>query len=83
MNPTNFYCPSDITTLQITDYRPNKALYTNVLDNNKYRAYMQQNANNIRQYMLKQYVMKMDCMCDSYDHPTPFDRSAIDNIKNS
>ncbi len=40
--------PSDIARLNITDYRPNKALYANVYNNNDYRLYLQRNANKIR-----------------------------------
>ena len=62
-NNTNFSCPNDIARLSTTDYRPSKALYENVFDNNKFRMYLQRNSNKIRQMQLDQYEGKMSC-CD-------------------
>jgi len=76
MNPTNFYCPSDIAYLSITDYRPNKALYANVRNNNAFRLYVQENGNQIRNQLKQQWVSSMNCKCESrprvHDSPMPF-----------
>ena len=75
-NPTNQTCPSDITRLRTTDYRPNKALYENVQDNNNFRLYLQRNANKIREMQLAQFEGKMSC-CDCESQPTgitPFNK---------
>jgi len=62
-NPTNKSCPNDINALRQTDFRPSKALYENVFDNNSFRLHLQRNANKIRQMQLDQYEGKMSC-CD-------------------
>ena len=46
-NPTNFKCPNNVSNILTTDYRPRKQLYENVVDNNVYRLYLQQNAEKI------------------------------------
>ena len=63
--PTNTpsSCPTDISRLSTTDFRPSKGLYENVFDNNKFRLYMQRNGNKIRQMQLNQFEGKMSC-CD-------------------
>jgi len=63
-NNTNFACPNDINMLAQTDYRPNKALYTQVQNNNQFRLYMQRNAEQIRQQQLQQYAQNMNCKCE-------------------
>ena len=65
MNPTNKSCPSDITQFTITDFRPNKALYTNVHNNNDFRKFLQTNGNHIRQQNLQNYTNAMYCSCES------------------
>lgn len=37
MDPANLCCPSDISYLRMTDYRPNKVHYQHIYDNNAYR----------------------------------------------
>ncbi len=64
MNPTNLCCPSDINAFVQTDYRPNKALYENVNNNNAFRLYLQQNAEKIRANNLALYVNQMYCACE-------------------
>jgi len=85
MNPTNFECPSDISRFVTTDYRPSKALYANVNNNNDFRLYLQQNANRIRQRNLQRYVESMNCNCESRSRTSqripPFDSSALDKIE--
>ena len=64
-NPTNRNFPSDIAQLRTTDWRPNKALYVNVKDNNSYRQYLQRNANTIRLAQLQGVEKNMgDCVCE-------------------
>lgn len=65
VNPTAQYAPNDIARLDSTDYRPNKALYENVFDNNSFRLYMQRNANKIRQMQQDEFIKKMgSCSCE-------------------
>ena len=64
-NPTNKQFPSDIASLRTTDWRPNKALYVNVKDNNAYRQFLQKNANSIRSAQLQGVEKNMgDCSCE-------------------
>jgi len=64
-NNTNSLAPNDISRLNTTDYRPNKALYENVFDNNSFRLHLQRNANKIRSMQQQQFVNKMgECKCD-------------------
>ena len=60
-NNTNASCPTDISQLSQTDWRPAKALYENIVDNNKFRMYLQRNGNKIRQMQLDQYEGKQSC----------------------
>ena len=60
-NPTNSGCPSDIARLRTTDYRPNKALYVDVYDNNSFRKFLQRNANAIRNEQLMKFEKNMRC----------------------
>ena len=64
-NPTNKNFSSDISGLRTTDWRPNKALYVNVKDNNSYRQYLQKNGNTIRSQQLQGVEKNMgDCVCE-------------------
>ena len=81
MNPTNYSCPSDIARFVTTDYRPNKALYVNVRNNNNFRLYLQRNAKFIRDTNLQNYVKSMNCSCEKRQQGStviPFDSSKID-----
>jgi len=64
MNPTNSYCPSDIPSYSITDYRPSKSLYVNVRDNNEFRQFMQHNGINIMRKNLQNFAKTMNCSCE-------------------
>ena len=64
-NPTNKNFSSDIAQLRTTDWRPNKALYVNVKDNNSYRQFLQRNANSMRTSQLQGVEKNMgDCVCE-------------------
>lgn len=64
-NNTNFQAPNDIARLNTTDYRPNKALYENVFNNNSFRLYLQRNANSIRKMQQDEFINKMgECKCE-------------------
>ena len=64
-NPTNFQAPNNVAQLRTTDYRPNKALYENVVNNNEYRLYMQRNGDKIRQQQMDVFLDKMaSCGCE-------------------
>ena len=83
MNPTNFECPTDISMLITTDYRPNKALYVNVKNNNDFRMFMQKNGAAIKQKNLQNYVQAMYCACEPSpwsNQIPPFDTSNLDKI---
>ena len=83
MNPTNFECPTDISMLITTDYRPSKALYVNVRNNNDFRSFMQQNGAAIKQRNLQNYVKAMYCACEPSPWSKfipPFDPSRLDQI---
>ena len=81
MNPTNFNCPSDISMFVQTDYRPNKALYVNVHNNNDFRMFLQRNADAIRAKNLQNYTRAMNCSCESNPVKPPFDSSYLDSIE--
>ena len=86
MNPTNFQCPSDISRFVTTDYRPNKVLYQNVYNNNQFRSWMQQNANNIRNRNLQDFVTAMNCRCEKQQTCgviKPFSSSKLDDCSSS
>ena len=86
MNPTNLSCPSDIAQLVTTDFRPSKALYENVRNNNDFRLYLQRNAKFIRNSNLQNYVRSMNCSCEPQQPGStiiPFDSSKIDNFEKS
>ena len=70
MNPTNLQCPSDIAMYVTTDYRPNKALYVNVKNNNEFRLFLQRNAQTIREKNLNNFVSAMGCSCEERVFPT-------------
>ncbi len=81
MNPTNFDFPSDIVQYTITDFRPNKALYVNVNNNNKFRLYMQRNATQIMKQGLTNYVRTMNGRCEkNVSCIKAFDSSELDSI---
>lgn len=64
-NNTNFSAPNDIAQLNTTDYRPNKSLYENIVNNNDFRLYMQRNANKIRKMQIDEFERKMAaCDCE-------------------
>lgn len=86
MNPTNFECPTDISMLITTDYRPSKALYVNVQNNNDFRSFMQQNGDAIRQKNLQNYVQAMFCACEVSpwsNQIIPFDNQRITDFATS
>ena len=60
-NPSHSGCPSDIAQIQTTDYRPSKALYVDVKDSNKFRAFLQHNGNSIRKAQLKKFENSQRC----------------------
>jgi len=47
MNNTHTGCPNDIGKRHFTDYRPSKALYTDIKSNAEFRQYMQRNGSKI------------------------------------
>jgi len=47
MNNTHKGCPNDIGSRHFTDYRPSKALYTDIKSNAEFRQYMQRNGEKI------------------------------------
>ena len=57
-NNTTKNAPNDIAQLDIGDFRPNKALYVNVQNNNDFRLYLQRNANQIRQEQQNEFIRK-------------------------
>jgi hypothetical protein len=61
MNPTNNKCPNNINQQLITDYRPNKYNYENVIDNNAFRLHLQQNAEKIMSENKLKYENSMQC----------------------
>jgi hypothetical protein len=64
-NPSNLLAPNDIARLNTTDYRPSKQIYSNVMNNNHFRLYMQRNANEIRRKQLDEFEKKMGaCGCE-------------------
>lgn len=68
MNPTNKFCPSDIPSFSITDYRPSKSLYVNVHNNNDFRLFMQHNGLKVMKKNLQNFATTMNCNCESkYD----------------
>ncbi len=79
MNPTNNSCPTDIARFNITDYRPSKALYANIKNNNDFRLYMQRNGKYVRNNLLQEYVRSMNCGCESRPRNSiiPFDSSKL------
>lgn len=85
-NPTHLGCSSDINALHSTDYRPSKALYVDVKDSNKFRFFLQHNANNIRKAQLKKYEQSHRCCACEYQHKNivPFNsESTCSNAPNN
>ena len=65
-NPTNSKCANNVPSILGTDYRPRKQLYENVIDNNKYRLYLQQNAEKLMAENKSKFDSHMGCCaCDS------------------
>ena len=84
MNPTNNSCPNDISAFVITDYRPSKSLYENVKNNNNFRMYMQQNAQQIRNKNLQNFVKSMNCSCEPKQKGSttiPFSSKILDDFE--
>lgn len=63
MNNTNNSCPPRQMTngIMITDYRPNKALYTNVHDSNKFRKYLQENGDKLIELNRRTFETQFHC----------------------
>ena len=82
-NPTNKNCSNDIAQLQTTDYRPSKALYENIKNNNTFRLYLQRNANTIRQMQLNEFEGKMACSSCEKQSGTikPFDKTYSERLR--
>ena len=83
MNPTNWYCPSDIAQMVTTDHRPSKVLYENVHNNNRFRSYLQRNGNMIMYNNLHRFANEMNCKCENNPWKNmiqPFDSSHLDRI---
>ena len=78
-NNTKSDAPNDIAQLDITDFRPNKALYENVFNNNSFRLYMQRNANKIREMQQQEFIQKMGtCNCEGQPKGIiPFDSKNV------
>jgi flagellar basal body rod protein FlgB len=67
MNPTNNKCPNNIAQQLTTDYRPRKKNYENVVDNNAYRLYLQQNAEKLMAENKSKFIGHMKCCaCDKH-----------------
>ena len=65
-NPTNNKCANNVASILGTDYRPRKQLYENVIDNNKYRLYLQQNAEKLMAENKSKFTSHMGCCaCDT------------------
>lgn len=60
-NPTKKECSNDIVQIKMGDFRPRKALYENVQDNNKFRLYLQQNALKLMNENLKNVEGEVKC----------------------
>lgn len=83
MNPTNWGCPTDICAYDQTDWRPSKALYENVTDNNKFRHFLQNT--NVRLQNSIAYTKTFNCACEgrpSNHEIVPFDSSSLDSLAN-
>ena len=63
MNNTNKTCPPNkmFNGILMTDYRPNKTLYTNVQDSNKFRKYLQNNAEKLMETERRSFGQRMGC----------------------
>jgi hypothetical protein len=62
-NNTHSGCPPNkmMNGIITTDYRPNKALYVDVFDNNSFRKFLQRNGNAIRNEQLMKFEKNMRC----------------------
>jgi len=64
-NPSHNNCPSDISYLSTTDYRPSKTLYQNVKNANKFRLHLQRNGLALKAEQLARYENNMKCcLCE-------------------
>lgn len=66
MNNTHTGCPNDVGKRHFTDYRPSKALYTDIKSNAEFRQYMQRNGekmiNSLRELAIKENKC---CACEN------------------
>ena len=66
-NNTHFGAPPKniMNGIITTDYRPSKALYVDVYDNNSFRKFLQRNGNAIRNEQLMKFEKNMrTCACE-------------------
>lgn len=68
-NPTKHQCSNNIAQLPMGDFRPRKALYENVKNNNEFRLYLQQNAEMLMRKNLKNVEEEVKC-CACESQPT-------------
>ena len=73
MNNTAFGCPANkmMNGIITTDYRPNKALYVDIFDNNSFRKFLQRNGNAIRNEQLMKFEKNMRCCACEPGQPNP------------
>ena len=67
MNNTHQGAPAKgmMNGIVTTDYRPNKALYVDVFDNNSFRKFLQRNGNAIRNEQLMKFEKNFrTCNCE-------------------
>lgn len=86
MNPTNHNCQSDINMIEQTDFRPKKALYANILNNNDFREFLQKNGNTIRHKNRQEHAKSMNCSCEKRrpyvkDYIVPFSSNKLDALE--
>ena len=69
-NNTNHGCLAKgmMNGIVSTDYRPSKALYVDVFDNNSFRKFLQRNGNAIRHEQLMKFEKNFRC-CDCEPQP--------------
>ena len=65
-NNTHFGAPPKniMNGIITTDYRPSKALYVDVYDNNSFRKFLQRNGNAIRNEQLMKFEKKSSQTCE-------------------
>lgn len=84
MDPTNHQCPSDVTPMRFTDWRPSKAVYCGIHNNNMYRQYMQRQGSLVMAQNLQNYVRQMNCRCEMKNCGSivkPFDSSHLNTLE--